>query len=327
MRVGAADLVDTRNRFIRRLDEEVEELHLVQHAEGAALLARSVVGQQHDHRVVGDSEGLERVHESADLIVGVVEECGVGLLEAAGQTTLVVGEIAPGLDAWIAWGQFGVVRNHTEFLLTSEPPFAPHVPTLVEDSAVLREVLRRGLMRSMGGSERQVHEEGPVGTHTHRVVHEFDGLVDQIFTQVIAVLRATRRFDPVVVVDQFGVELVGLTVEEPVEPIESALQRPLIERSGGRAIGHRTEVPLTECERGVPGVSQHLGDRCRVVGDVAPHVRIAGVEVGDRAHTDRVVITPGQQRRPRGRTQWSHVEVGEAQPLVGQTVDVRRVDG
>ena len=130
-----------------------------------------------------------------------------------------------------------------------------------------------------------------------------------------------------VVVHEVGVELVGLTVEETIETIESALKRPLVKGSSSARVGHRAQVPLPQCERGVSAVTKNLGDCGRVVRDVASHVREARVEVGDGAHADRVVVAPRQQRRSCRTAQWGDVEVRVAQALGGKSVDVGRIDG
>jgi hypothetical protein len=143
---------------------------------------------------------------------------------------------------------------------------------------------------------------------------------------VVAVLGLRRRFDRVVVADEFGVELVGLALEESVEAVEPAGERPLLERSRRRALLHRGEVPLADAERGVALVAQHFGDGGGVVADVAEHVREAGAEVRHGPHADRVLGATGEQRRPRGRAQRGDVEVGELQAAGGEGVDVRRVD-
>ncbi len=97
-----ADLVEVLERLLRRLEEEVEELHLVQHAERAALAAGAVVGEHDDDRVVEQLHPLEAVHEPPDLVVGVLEERGERLLEAGGQAALRVGQLVPRLDAGVA---------------------------------------------------------------------------------------------------------------------------------------------------------------------------------------------------------------------------------
>ncbi len=151
-------------------------------------------------------------------------------------------------------------------------------------------------------------------------------VVDEVLAQVVAVLRGGGGLDRVVVVDELGRELVGLAVEEPVEPVEPPLAGPLVVRAGRRRVLHLAQVPLAEGEGGVPGVAQHLGHRGGVVRQVPAHVRVAAVEVRHGAHADRVVVAPRQERRPRRRAERRDVEVREAQPARGQPVDVRRVD-
>ena len=139
-------------------------------------------------------------------------------------------------------------------------------------------------MRGVGGTERQVGEERPVGAHRLRVVHEADGVIDEVLGEVVPLLDRARRLDPVVVVRELGVELVGLPVEEAVVPVEPALQGPLVVGAGGRRALHGGEVPLADRERRVALVAQDLGDRRRVVRDVTGHVGEAGDEVRDRSH-------------------------------------------
>jgi hypothetical protein len=121
-------------------------------------------------------------------------------------------------------------------------------------------------------------------------------------------------------------ELVGLAVEEAVEAVEAAGERPLVGTDRRPSTRPSGEVPLADHEGRVALVVQHLGDRRGVVGDVAELVGEPGVEVRDRPHADRVVGSTGEQRRPGRRAQRGHVEVGEPQTARRERVDVRRVD-
>ncbi len=177
-------------------------------------------------------------------------------------------------------------------------------------------------MGRVHGPEGQIGEEGPVGTDGRGVVDEADGVVDQVLAQVVALVGGGRGLDAVVVVDQLGMELVGLALEEPVEAVEPPLAGPLVVGPGRRGVLHGAQVPLAHGEGGVALVPQHLGHGGGVVGDVAAHVGIAAVEVGERAHPHGVVVPPGEQRGPGGGAQRGHVEVGVAQPAGGQAVDV-----
>ena len=80
---------------------------------------------------------------------------------------------------------------------------------------------------------------------------EFDGVVDEVFTEVVALRRALGGFDPVIVVDEVGRELVRLTVEKPVVPIEAALQGPLVERPSLTGRKGRRVVVFAKPRRGI----------------------------------------------------------------------------
>ncbi len=296
--VRAADVVDALDGLVGRLEDPVEELHLVHDPERTALLRCAVVRQHDEHGVVELSEPSQSVDEATDLIVGVVEERGEGLLESTRQSLLVLREVVPGVDTRIAWCEFGPLRNDAELELALEPALAHDVPALVELPAVLCEVLRWRLMRCMRRSEREVGEERPIGAHADTVGDHPQCLVDQILRQVIAIVGARRRRDGVVVGDQFGVELVGLALHEAVEPVEPTRQRPLVERAGGRTLLHRREVPLADRERGVAGIAKHLGHRCGVVRDVAEHVRKPRAEVRHGPHPDGVLRSAGRAAMP-----------------------------
>lgn len=181
-------------------------------------------------------------------------------------------------------------------------------------------------MRGVGGAEGQVEEERAIGSDAAGVRHHRQRLIDEILRQVVAVLRPAGRFDGMVVADQLGMELVGLPVEEPVETVEAARQRPLIEWAGRRALLHWREVPLPDAERGVSLLAEHLGDGGRLVGDMAELVGKAGAEIRHRPHAGRMLGSAGQQRRPGRGAQRCHVEIAELQSVRGQRVDVPGVD-
>lgn len=105
--------------------------------------------------------------------------------------------------------------------MTLVPGLAELVPPLVERAAVLVEVLLRRLMGRMDGTERDVAEEGSVGPDRLRVVDELDRVVDQVLGDVVALLGRRGRVDVVLVVDELRGELVGLALQEPVEPVSS----------------------------------------------------------------------------------------------------------
>ncbi len=250
--VRAADVVELVDHRVAVFEDAVEELHLVHHTEGAALLRGAVVCEDHEHGVVEFAHVTQAVDQSTDLVVGVIEERGERFLESRTDLLLILGEVVPGIDTGVAGREFGPVGDHAEFELTFVPALTNDVPAFVVLAAVLLQVALRRLVRSVRRTERHVREERAIGPHTLAVADHLHQLVDHVFADVIAVFGTTRRFDRVVVAHQFGVELIGLTFEEPVEPIEAASERPLVERAGRRALLHRREVPLADAVGGVP---------------------------------------------------------------------------
>ena len=300
MAVGSTDLIEAFHRGVHIFGDEVEVLHLVHDPGGAALLGGAVVGHHDEDGVVEQVTLPQPFDQASDLIVGVVQERSKRLLEAGGEPSLVVGQIVPRLDAGVAGGQDGVGRDDALVDLTLEPTLAHHVPALVEASPVLGQVFGWGLVGGVGGPEGQVGEEGAVGADRGRVRDHPQELVDQVLAQVVAVRGATRGFDVVVVAHQVGVELVGFTLEEPVEPVEAPSQRPLIEGSGGRSLFHGGQMPLAGAEGGVAGLTQDFGHGGGMVGDVTQLVGEPGSEVGQGPHPHRVLGTAGEQRGPGG---------------------------
>ena len=69
---GAPDFIETLHRCIRVLRDEIEEFHLVEDSGRSSLLAGTVVGEDHDQRVVEHPEFVECFDQPADLDVGVL---------------------------------------------------------------------------------------------------------------------------------------------------------------------------------------------------------------------------------------------------------------
>ena len=111
----------------------------------------------------------------------------------------------------------------------------------------------------------EVAEERTVGTNTLEVCNDAQCLINEIFRQVVTIFRTSWWRNRVIVRDKFWMELICFTIEESVEAIESARNRPLIEWAGSRTLFHRRQVPLTESERSVSLVAQHFGNCCCVI--------------------------------------------------------------
>ena len=57
-------------------------------------------------------------------------------------------------------------------------------------------------------------------------------------------------------------------------------------------------MPLAESERSVAMVAQHLGHRRGGGRYHAPAVRVAAIDVRDKSHADRVMVSSGEQAGP-----------------------------
>jgi hypothetical protein len=72
------------------------------------------------------------------------------------------------------------------------------------------------------------------------VADHLQGLVDQVFGQVIALFRHVRLIDELVVLHQVRIPLIRFATEEAVESVEPLLQRPFraVRARGDVLLGH-----------------------------------------------------------------------------------------
>ncbi len=85
----AAELVELLEVLLDRVGDAVEELVLVHGAVRTALARGTVVGYEHDQRVVELAAPLQEIEEATELMVGVTEEARVDLSHACEQPFLV----------------------------------------------------------------------------------------------------------------------------------------------------------------------------------------------------------------------------------------------
>ena len=324
--VGAADIVDAGELLRDRLRLEIERPHRVDEAERAALLARAIVGHHDDDRVVANVRRLQERDEARKMPVGMIEHAGEGRLQPREHATLVDGVILPGLDAVVARRHPRLLRHQPHRLLARQPPFALDIPAVHEFGIVASDDIGRCLVRRMAGAERDPGQPRNIGPIGMVIADEADRLVDQVLGQMIAVGVRAGRIDVRVVRDELGRVLVGLGIEEAVEAVEAAPQRPAVERTGGPALGQRRDVPFADHVVAIAVHAQHLGERARLARDLAAVAGIAGIEIGEAADADRMVIAPGEQCGARRRAHRGGVEAGVAQTFRGEPVDGRRLD-
>ena len=308
----AAEDVQVLEVVLDLVRDAVEVGVLVDRSIRTALARRSVVGHEHDHRVVELAALLQVVEQAADLVVGVAEESGVDLGHAREQALLLVGQRVPGadgvglgpslasvdallVDVRVDRRKLGLLGDDAELLLALEHELPVCLVSHVELALVLVGPLLRGLMRGVTGPRAEVEEERLVRSDRLRVLDERQSPVGQVRGQVVAVLGQRGLLDRVVVVDEVGIPLVGLGAEEPVEALEPAADRPLVldRREVHLVLGR--QVPLAGHVRVPPPLAEHLGDRSALERNVTVGAREARCGLGDRPHPVGRVVAAGHQ--------------------------------
>ncbi len=291
-----------------------------------ALGACPVVGDDHDQRVVQLADRLEEVQQAPDLVIGVLEEAGEDLHHAGVEPAFVVGELVPLLHVGVVSRQHRVLGDDAQFLLPREHLLAVGVPAVVELALVLVGPFLGHLVGRMVGAGREVEEERFVGRDLFEVGDELDRLVGQIDGEVVTLLGRLRRLDLMVVEDQVGIVLVGVTAEEAVVAVEPAPQRPAVVRAGRADLFRGCQVPFADAERGIAVRQQHLGQEPVLERDRTVGARVARRPLGDARHAVGVVVSPVQHAGPRRRAQRRGVHVRVAKPVLRQPVQVGGVD-
>ena len=326
VRIRSADVVDPPQLFRDRFGTEIVRPHRVDEAERPALLARAIVRQNQDQRVVADAGRVEKADQPRQMLVGMIEHAGERRLQPREHALFVGAVLVPCLHAVVACGQPGFLRHDPHRLLPRHPLLALDVPAMGEPRVIALDDVHRRLMRRVAGAERhpgQPRDIGPVGGV---IGDEADRLVNQIRREVIAIRVGPGRIDMGVVGNQLRRELIGLGIEEAIEAIKAAAERPAVERPGGAAFGQRRDVPFADHVVAIAVRPQHFRQRARLARDLAAISRVAAVEIGEAADADRMMVAPGKQRRARRRTHRGGVEARIAQAFGGEPVDGRRLD-
>ena len=153
-----------------------------------------------------------------------------------------------------------------------------------------------------------------------------DGLVGQVLGEVIALLRAVRLFDEMVVFHQVGIPLVGLAAEEAVEAVEALLQRPLLAAGARGDIRLGDVVVLAQPEGAPAAVLQDLPDGGALIREAAVRTGESVGPLGDAGHAVEVVVATGQEGGAGRRAQRRGVPLRVDQPVVRQLLQGRHVD-
>ncbi len=324
--LGAPDIIPFHLRFHRHLVDTIEERDLVRRTQRAALGAGTIIAVDvDDERVVEPAQVLKGLDHAADLVVIIGAIGGEDFHLPDEEFLLLVCELIPGLENVIGPGcQLRILGDHAKLLLVLEDGFAQLVVALVKQvqgADLLHPFLGR-VMRRMGGAGCVLDEDrlGRVRlVHPRNVV---DGIVSHTGDQVPARL-AVKGVDLRGVAKQVRLPLVGITADKAVEIFEAQPGRPLVkgpDLAGGK---RRSVVIFAEPRGGVAVIKQDPSDGGLVLGDDAVVAGETRGLLGNHTEAGRVVIAPGDERRPRRRAQRGGENPVVAQTLVGDAVHRR----
>jgi hypothetical protein len=300
--------------------------HLVEGALQGALGRRAVVADDVvDERVVEDADLFECADEAADVVVHVLEEAGVVFHLARQDRPHLLRRVLPCWNLVVALRRLCVGRDDAELFLPGERQFALPVPAVVELAFVLVGPRLRHMVRSVGRTRREIHEELLVWHQRLLLAHPGDRLVGQVLGEVVALIGRAPRMRASSALDQGRIPLICLAADEPEEMLKPGTCRPAVERAGRARLPSRDFVALAELRRRVAVQLEDLGQRRASVG---PHRGVAGRRcrhLGDATHADRMMIAAAEKRGARRRANRRRVEARVLQPLRRQSLGSWRV--
>ncbi|CAB4640434.1 unannotated protein [freshwater metagenome] len=167
-------------------------------------------------------------------------------------------------------------------------------------------------MRCMTGTRCQQHHPWCVGRASSVVCNIGNGVINEIFGEVIASPVGARCGDMCVVAHNFGAVLISFSIEESVEAIEPARKWPSIKRTSGACLSERCDMPFANHVVAVAVRTKHFGKGACFVCDLAAIAGVAAVEVGEATNTNRVMITTSEQCGSRCGTHRCRVKARES---------------
>ncbi len=321
------EIVDVRRHELGGLECScaIEHHQLVERPLHRSFRARAVVADDVvDERVIEDAEVLERIDQPPEVVVGVLEKACVDLHLASKDRLEVVGNLVPGGNLLVPRRQLCLGRHDAELLLAGEDLLAQLVPALIEPALVLVGPLLRNVVWRVGSPRREVDEERLVGHERLLRADPRDRLVGHVLGEVVALLGRLVGLDRSGSFVDRGVVLVRLAADEAVEVLEaSAAGRPRVERTERARLPDRNLVALAELRCRIAVHDQRLRERS---AGVRPQRVVAGRrrrELGDDAHSDRVMVATGEERGSGRRAERRRVEAVVLETLSGETLGRR----
>ncbi len=323
--LGAADLVDVRQHRRHIVWKTLLCFHVVQGAGQRTLGTGAIVAHDvDDERVVAQAHGVEGFHDPPHLGIDVLEEAREHFLRPGVQPSLVSRTGIPGGDRIGAWGELGTIGYDPKLLLALEGQFTLAVPTMVERPLVAVGPFGGDVMRGVRRARGDVGEERLVRGRAFLLADPTDAAIGDRFGEMPA-WRIRRRLDRRRVLIERCFPLVRLAALEPIPVVESEAGGPAVERASRTDFVIGRVVPFAEGSGAVAILAKRLRDRRPVLLDRAVIAGKPGCQLHDVAGVDRMMVPPGEQRRPCRRAKGSGVEAVVAKAGIGQALGHRRV--
>src|ERR1700734_445661 len=186
------------------------------------------------------------------MMIGILQEPGIYLHLAYEYGLERRGHSVPRRNFFVPRCQFAIFRNDSQLFLARESFLAQLVPTLIELAFVLIRPFFGNVVRCVGGTRREIHEEGLIGNQRLLLTDPVDSLVRHILHEVIAFFGSLLHLDRCGAFVERGIPLVRLSADEPVEIFKApATGGPCVEGPRGTRFPDGDFMTLAELRRGV----------------------------------------------------------------------------
>ena len=217
--------------------------------------------------------------------------------------------------------------DDAKLALPGEAALAQHVPTLAIPAAVLGDVRGLCVQRKVRGRVAKVKEERRLPVALKMIFEKADGIVAEGIRDVVIGARPDRLpFE----VQQLRLEVVAAAAGA-IEAVEPAVKRKVLRQgsvwllcTGTRRIDP-ADVPFADVVASIACFVKQLRDRRAAIvqadGIAGPAPILTHV-----ADACLVRIEPRQERRAGGAAAGAVVELGEAEAVRRETIQIRRGD-
>src|SRR6185369_1900412 len=257
------------------------------------------------------------------MMIGLLHEAGIDFHLSTKHWLHLWIDSVPCWYFGMAFREFAILWDNAKRLLTFECFFAESIPTAIELAFVLVSPLFGHMMWSVCRARRIVDEERPVGSQCLLLTHPVDGAIGQIFVKRVSLLRRFLRLDSRRPFKEVRIILMSFSADEAIEVLEtSTAGGPVIEGADRAALPDGNFMAFAELRGGIPIEFQRLSQRRAGVRLHGVLSRGGGCKFRDRAHSNRVMVSPTEQGGTTWRAQRRRVEARVLQPFRRKLLEI-----